>query len=67
MEITCRVICWGGGKNEGTGTGNKEHKWLVQNRQGEVKHSIGKVEAKELICMTHGYELRGEECGWEGG
>ena len=33
----------------------------------EVKNSIGIVEAKELICMTHGHELReglleGEVC-----
>ena len=26
--------------------------------QGEVKNSIGTVEAKELICMTYGHELR---------
>ena len=25
--------------------------------QGEVKNSIGNVEAKELICMTYGHEL----------
>ena len=25
---------------------------------GEVKNSIRKGEAKELICMTHGHELR---------
>ena len=31
------------------GTGNKKHKWQVQNRQGEVKNRIGNVEAKELI------------------
>ena len=31
-----------------------------QNRQGEVKNSIGNVEAKELICTTHGHELRGQ-------
>ena len=29
-----------------------------RNRQGEVKNSIGSGEAKELICMTHGHELR---------
>ena len=40
------------------GKGNKKHKWLVQNRQGEVKNSIGNGEAKELICTTHGHELR---------
>ena len=34
--------------------------------------SIGNVEAKELICMTHGHELRwgmlvgGEGAGWRG-
>ena len=28
---------------------------------------MGNVEAKELIGMTHGHELKGGECGWEGG
>ena len=31
------------------------------NRQGEVKNSIGNEligEAKEVICMNHGHELR---------
>ena len=32
---------------------------MVQNRQGEVKNSIGNEEAKELICVAHGHELRG--------
>ena len=32
----------------------------MQKRQGEVKNSIENGEAKELICMTHGHELRGE-------
>ena len=27
---------------------------------------MGNGEAKEHICMTHGYELRGGEYGWEG-
>ena len=32
-----------------------------KNGQVEVKNSIRNVEAKELICMTHGHELsRGE-------
>ena len=48
----------GWAENRGKGVGNKKHKWQVQNRQGEVKNSIGNVEAKELTCMTHGYELR---------
>ena len=36
------------------------------NRQGEVKNSIGNVEAKELICMTHGHELKGGNVGGRG-
>ena len=47
----------GWGKNGKKGTGNKKHKWQVENRQGEVKKSIGNVEAKELICMTLRHEL----------
>ena len=34
----------------------------AQNRQEDVKNSIGSGEAKELICTTHGHELRGG--GW---
>ena len=48
----------GKGEDGGKGTGNKKHKWYIQNRQGEVKNSMGNGEAKELICMTHGHELR---------
>ena len=43
----------GSGQNRGKDTGNKKHKWQVQNRQGEGKNSIGNGEGKELICMTH--------------
>ena len=43
--------------NGGKGTGIKKHNWQVQNRQGDVKNSV-RNEAKELICMTHGHELR---------
>ena len=32
----------------GTGTGNKKHNWQAQNRQGEVKNTIGNGEAKNL-------------------
>ena len=35
----------------------------MENRQGEVKNSIGNGEAKELICTTHGHELRGRTAG----
>ena len=69
VEITCRVICK---ENGGKGTGNKKHKWQVQNRQGDI-NSIGNEKAKELMCMTHGHELGeggmlvgGEIAGWRG-
>ena len=53
-------------ENGGKDTGNKKHKCLLQNRQGEVKNSIGNGEAQELLCMTHVHELRRGECVWEG-
>ena len=34
---------------------------------GEIRNSIGNGEAKEFICMTHGYELRRKECWREWG
>ena len=43
----------------------------MENRQGEGKNSVGHVEAKELISMTHGHELKWggmwEEGGGQGG
>ena len=52
MQTTWRVI-----SREGEGrrwsTGNKKHKWQVQNRQGEVKNSMGNGEAEKLLCTTH--------------
>ena len=68
MEITWRVISRGvGGKEErgGKDTENKQHKWQVENRQGEGKSSTGNVEAKELTCMTHGHEQGGMQDGGE--
>ena len=38
----------------------------MENRQGEGKNSVGNVEAKELISMTHGHELYRWGM-WEGG
>ena len=35
-------------------------------RQGEVKNSMGNGGAKELICMTHGHELRWGIAGQNG-
>ena len=59
MEITWRIISGEReGEDWGKGTGNKKHKWEVQNSQGEVKNSIGNGEAKELIYTTQGHELR---------
>ena len=34
---------------------------------GEVKNSIGNREAKELMCITHGHELRVEREWWREG
>ena len=59
MEITWRVISGEVEKAErGKGTG----KSTLNNRHKidrAVKNSIGYGEAKELIGMTHGHELRG--------
>ena len=43
-----------GGKVQGLRSTN----WWVQNRQEDVKNSIGNGEAKELSCITRGYKLR---------
>ena len=70
MEITWRVISKEGvreGEEWGKGTENKKHKCLVQNRQREVKYSIGNGEAKEFICKTYGHELRWGNIGGRGG
>ena len=59
----------GEGEREGGGRGteSKLHKWQVKNRQGEGKKSIGNVEVKEPICMTHGHELKwGQDVGGRG-
>ena len=50
---------WGGVEGEwGKRYRDKKHKWQVQNRQGEIKNTMGNVEAKELTCMTYGHELK---------
>ena len=38
----------------------------MENRQGEGKNSVGNVEAKELISMSHGHELWGGNVGGRG-
>ena len=35
-------------------------------RKWEGKNGIGNVEAKELICVTHGHELKGWNVGGGG-
>ena len=53
MEIIWRVISWEGEGGEwGKGAGIKKHNSEEQNRQQEVKNSIGKAEAKELARTT---------------
>ena len=39
----------------------------MENRQGEGKNSVGNVESKELISMTHGHELMWEGRGGQDG
>ena len=56
----------GRGKNGGGSTGDQKHKWQVENRQGEVKNSMGNGKAKELIHITHGHELRWGNDGGRG-
>ena len=38
----------------------------MENRQGEGKNSVGNVEAKEFISMTHGHELQVGNVGGRG-
>ena len=66
MEITWKVV------NRGVGEGDSGEKvqWIrsingrykIDGGDG-VNNSIGNVEAKELICTTHGHELRWENAG----
>ena len=61
MKITWRVVS---GEVEGENGREKAQgiRSIIgrhENRQGVVKNSIGNREAKELICTTHGHELRG--------
>ena len=42
---------------EGKVQGSQNINWWVENRQGDVKNSIGHGEAKELICITHRHVL----------
>ena len=69
METTWKVISGGvGGERREKGTENKQHKWQVEDRQEEVKNSIGNAEAK--MYMALGHELKGGmwvEGGTQGG
>ena len=46
------------GDRWGKGTENKQYKQQVEDRQGEVKNTMGNGKAKGPICLTHGHELR---------
>ena len=69
MEIIWRVISW---EEERGREGEKVQG--IRRIIGRYKigrgisriYSIGNGEAKELICMTHGYELKGEIAGGKG-
>ena len=62
-----------GGYQQGSGRGRQGEKvqrissiddrWKID---GEGKTSVGNVEAKELISMTHGHELKGGNVGGRG-
>ena len=68
MEITWKVTNRAvTGERGGKCTENKQHKWQVEDRQGEGKNRIRNVEAKELIYMTHGHELKVGIAGGKGG
>ena len=53
---------WEEGRQEGGGGGGKgEGRSIIGRhkiRWGEVKNGLGNRELKELICTTHGHELR---------
>ena len=62
-----------GGLSGGRGAGENGVKVQgIRNINGrykidtEVKNSIGNGQAKELICTTHGHELRGGDAGEKG-
>ena len=62
MEIIWRVISWEGeGENAGNGAGIK-YKLVGTKYMEDVKNSIGNEEAKELVCMAHGHELKWGNC-----
>ena len=63
MEITWRVISGGG---RGKMRGKVQEERSINGRykiDEEGKNSIGNGEAKGLICMTHGHELRWANAG----
>ena len=51
----------------GKDSGIKKYELVDTNMHRDVKNSIGNGEAKELICMTHGHELREGIAGADGG
>ena len=56
-----------GERDNGRGEAQSVRSIIGRHKIGEVKHSIGNREAKELVCMTHGHELRVGECWRVGG
>ena len=63
---------WRDFSGEGEGRNSGE---TVQGRRSIIRHKIdgerlkngmGNTGLKELICTTHGHELSGGECWWQG-
>ena len=64
MEIIWRSSSGRGKEENGRrGAGIKKHNWQVQNRQGYVENNVGNGEAKELIRMARGHEVKGGIAG----
>ena len=52
---------------EGKGQGIRSINSRYKIDRGMIKNSIGNGEAKELVCTTHGHELRGGIAGGKRG
>ena len=65
MEVTWRVISGegeGGMREKVQGISSIRGRYKIDRGRLRVVY-IGNGEAKELLCMTHGYELREENAG----
>ena len=60
MEITWRVISGGrqGGKMGEKVQGIRSINGRYKRDRGEVKNSMGNGYSKEMMCISHGHELK---------